>query len=84
MSNGKVHSGSHGSESEAADYVPLWSGGRAEGRMPGLGLPFFVVVVPSGTRAHGKTHPLSGWVFLPQLNLSGNTLTDTPRGAFPW
>lgn len=53
--------------------------------MPGLGLPFVVVVVvvPSGTGAHGKTHPLSGWIFLPQLNISGNTLTDTPRGAFP-
>lgn len=68
-------------ECEAADYVPLWSGGRAGGRMLGLGLLFFFV--PSGTRAHGKTHPRSGWVFLPQLNLSGNTLTDTPRGAFP-
>lgn len=50
------------------------------GWMLGLGLPFFV---PSGTRAHGKTHPRSGRVFLPQLNLSGNTLTNTPRGAFP-
>lgn len=26
----------------------------------------------------------SGWAFLPQSFLSGNALTDTLRGVFPW
>lgn len=31
----------------------------------------------------GWYHPHLGWIFSPRLNLSGNIITDTPRGVSP-
>jgi hypothetical protein len=45
-------------------------------------LPPFPLFIPSRSRVYGiKKSGLLGWVFFPLLILSGNRLTDTPRGV---
>lgn len=36
-----------------------------------------------GSKPRGWCRPLSGWVFPPQLNLSGNFFVERPRGVSP-
>ena len=47
----------------------------------GAPLPFSFVLSPNQSLFYGATHTQ---VFLPWLTLSRNTLTDIPRGVFPW
>lgn len=37
----------------------------------------------SGPKSIRPWHPHSGWIFIPQLIVFGNALTDTPRNVSP-